>query len=83
VSDLGAWAPLRPEEVAILLADLDAFWCVAGGWAIDLVAGRQTRPHADTDVLVLLAPEQREWLDGALAVMDPGHPWRRALGIGG
>ncbi len=27
-------------------------WCVAGGWALDLFLGRQTRPHADVDLAV-------------------------------
>jgi hypothetical protein len=25
-------------------------WAVAGGWAIDLFVGRETRPHADVDI---------------------------------
>ena len=28
-------------------------WWVAGGWAIDLTLGHQTRKHEDLDVLVL------------------------------
>jgi len=28
-------------------------WGIAGGWAIDLFVGRQTRPHADIDVAIL------------------------------
>ena len=27
-------------------------WCVAGGWAIDLVLGRVTRPHADIELAI-------------------------------
>ena len=29
---------------------LHAPWCIAGGWALDLFLGRETRPHADVDV---------------------------------
>jgi hypothetical protein len=34
---------------------MDARWWIAGGWALDLHLGRQTRPHHDLDVLVLRA----------------------------
>lgn len=51
--DLGRWDPLTPAEVAEVLRGLDPPWWLAGGWAIDLHVGRQTREHADTDVLVL------------------------------
>ena len=33
------------------------FWCVAGGWAIDLFLGRQTRMHEDLEIVVL----RRDW----------------------
>ena len=29
------------------------FWCIAGGWAIDLYIGRQTRAHEDLELVVL------------------------------
>jgi hypothetical protein len=51
------WLPLSPRETAKLLADLRAPWWVAGGWAIDLFLGRQTRPHADTDTALLRGTE--------------------------
>lgn len=47
------WDPMPPAEVAGLFRDWDRFWCIAGGWAIDLIHGGQTREHEDTDVLVL------------------------------
>lgn len=50
---LGPWAPLSPEEGGRLLADCRARWWIAGGWAIDLLLGAQTRVHSDLDVLVL------------------------------
>lgn len=49
----GPWAPLAPGAVAELLRDATFPWWLAGGWAIDLFVGRQTRPHHDTDVQVL------------------------------
>ncbi|HEX9037373.1 MAG TPA: aminoglycoside adenylyltransferase [Ktedonobacterales bacterium] len=39
--------------MARFLAPLAAPWWIAGGWAIDLFLGRQTREHEDTDVQVL------------------------------
>jgi hypothetical protein len=44
---------MSPEEVTDVLADLDCAWWVAGGWALDLHLGKQTRAHADVDVLLL------------------------------
>jgi len=46
------WAPLAPDEVKALLADLPLRWWIAGGWAIELFLGRRTRPHGDTDVVI-------------------------------
>lgn len=31
----------------------EGFWCVAGGWAIDLFLGKQTREHEDLEIVVL------------------------------
>ncbi|MGH9027589.1 MAG: nucleotidyltransferase domain-containing protein, partial [Acidimicrobiia bacterium] len=44
---LWAWEPLRPTDLRGLLADLRATWWIAGGWALDLFLGRQTRTHED------------------------------------
>ncbi len=49
----GPWEPWRPQEVAQFLAPLSAPWWIAGGWAIDLFLGRQTREHDDIDVQIL------------------------------
>ncbi|HUY79510.1 MAG TPA: aminoglycoside adenylyltransferase [Ktedonobacterales bacterium] len=50
---LGMWRPWNPSQIATLFAALSAPWWIAGGWAIDLYLGRQTRGHADIDVLFL------------------------------
>ena len=47
------WNPLSPAETVALFASWDRFWCIAGGWSIDLNSGRQSREHEDVDVLVL------------------------------
>jgi hypothetical protein len=39
--------------VARLFADLDVPWWLAGGYAVELAAGRRWRAHDDIDVLVL------------------------------
>jgi hypothetical protein len=46
----GHWTPLQPRAAAVLLAELETPWWVAGGWALDLFLGSQTREHADLDV---------------------------------
>lgn len=50
-----AWDPWSPHEVAARLAVADRRWCIAGGWALDLWLGRQTRPHGDIEVSIARA----------------------------
>jgi len=48
-------APTDFRELAALLRPVDGLsvpWCVAGGWAIDLWAGKVARSHHDVDLLV-------------------------------
>lgn len=78
---LGAWEPLTPAEVARELGGLPCPWWIAGGWAIDLHLGRQSRTHADVDVL-LLRPDQlsvqRHLAGWDLQAADPPgtlRPW--------
>jgi len=44
-----AWSPL---EVASRLSGATCAWGVAGGWALDLWHGEQTRPHGDIEITV-------------------------------
>jgi hypothetical protein len=46
------WDPWRPGDIARLLAGVTVPWYVAGGWAIDLFLGRQTREHGDLEIAV-------------------------------
>jgi hypothetical protein len=48
-----AWRAWTPVEAARKLAGVAASWCVAGGWALDLWRGRQTRPHDDLEIAIL------------------------------
>jgi len=51
-ADVDAWEAWHPNEVAVVLAGTDVPWAVAGGWAIDLHLGRQTREHGDIEVAI-------------------------------
>jgi len=50
--DAQKWEPLSVQEVVELLSGLSVPWWIAGGQAIDLFIGRETRSHGDTDVLI-------------------------------
>jgi len=55
--DEAKWEPLTPQQVADLLRGLDVPWWIAGGWALDLFAGRQTRAHEDIEISVFRGDE--------------------------
>ena len=50
---LGAWQPWLPNEVASFFSALAVPWWIAGGWALELFIGSQTRDHDDIDVQFL------------------------------
>jgi hypothetical protein len=50
--DIDAWQPWDPATFAARMPGADFPWYVAGGWAIDLFAGEQTREHEDLEVAV-------------------------------
>lgn len=72
------WEPWRPEELARMLEGVDVPWYVAGGWALDLMRGKQTREHGDLEIGVP-APAfgaVRDALAGyELEVAGDGHLW--------
>jgi Aminoglycoside-2''-adenylyltransferase len=50
---LEAWSMAwTPERAAQALERVSAPWAVAGGWALDLWLGRQTREHEDLEIAV-------------------------------
>jgi len=57
--DQDLWEPWRPEEAAARLAGCPVPWAVAGGWAIDLHLGRQTREHEDLEIAIPRADLER------------------------
>jgi hypothetical protein len=70
-----------PASVAAVMAGVDVSWAIAGGWAIDLWLGEQTRDHHDVEVIVPRRDEQI--VLGALsehwelyALDPPGSGWR-------
>ena len=69
-----AWsAAWTPEQVAAALKGVAAPWALAGGWAVDLWLGRQTRAHEDTEITIPHGdfPQVRERLESlGLKVFD-------------
>jgi hypothetical protein len=41
-----------PLKAAEILSGFTPDWFVAGGWAIDLFVGKETRPHADIEIAI-------------------------------
>jgi len=68
----GSWEPASPTEVAQIFRRGQARWWIAGGYAIELAAGRPVREHSDIDVL-LLRPDQL-----AVQRVLPGWQWHAA-----
>ncbi|MBU5442202.1 hypothetical protein [Paenibacillus sp. MSJ-34] len=61
-TDIYNWLPISVTEIHEIFSNIPVTWCIAGGWALDLFLGHQTRKHADIDV-VLLREEQRTAFD--------------------
>lgn len=70
------WAPLGVKEICDLFGDWPGSWGIAGGWALDLHLGRQTRRHDDIDVLLPLG-------DQGLLHERLGPEWELHLAEGG
>jgi hypothetical protein len=70
-----------PNEVARRLSGLDAPWCVAAGWALDLFQGTQTREHGDIEIAIPAArfPEVRSRFPGyVFDAVSSGRIWEDA-----
>ena len=80
-AELGPWDPMRPDGAVAEFGTWRVAWWVAGGWAIDLIVGQQSREHGDFDVLVLRRDQAvvREYLSAwdVHAADPPGRlrPW--------
>jgi hypothetical protein len=53
------WEPLTPQEVAERLRGSGFPWWIAGGWALDLFLGRQTRAHTDVEIAIFRGDEDK------------------------
>jgi len=53
------WEDFDPSRLSNLMHSFHAPWWVAGGRALDLWMGRQTRAHQDVDVAVLRADQKQ------------------------
>lgn len=75
--------PFEPvRKVASVLESFRRPWWVAGGWAIDLLVERETRPHEDIEVAILrgdqgaLRDHLRDWRFERVARGNPTRiPW--------
>ena len=75
-----------PASVAAIMDRVGVWWGVAGGWAIDLWLGEQTRDHHDVEVVVRRLDQQL--VHAALvaecelfALDPPGGGWRPWNGV--
>lgn len=48
------WRQTTPDELAGWLAAVSVPWAIAGGWALTLWSGHQTRDHSDVEITCLL-----------------------------
>lgn len=84
----GNWQPLTVMEVAKVFSEIKCDWRIAGGWAIDLFLGKQTRAHNDIDVLIQRNDQAalQTLLSGwDLWVSDPPgtlRPWKKGEFLG-
>ncbi|MGB1288717.1 MAG: amino acid transporter [Aggregatilineales bacterium] len=46
------WQPLSLEETITLFQDVPFAWCIAGGYVLELFAGKAYRAHDDMDVVI-------------------------------
>ena len=82
VPDLEAWEAWRPEELAATLEPAPVPWAVAGGWAIDLHLGRETRRHDDLEIVVARSTAEQllaRLPDLEFFAVHPGHAWLERL----
>jgi hypothetical protein len=83
--ELWEWERFDPSRLLEVMGGFDAPWWVAGGWALDLWMGRETRPHRDLDVAILRDDQKKlhRGFDGwELYYATPGHqllPYHRDL----
>jgi hypothetical protein len=70
-----------PRRVAAAMRHVDAWWAIAGGWAIDLWLDRETRHHHDVEIVI--RRDQQALVHAALSSQSelfcldpPGSGWQ-------
>lgn len=53
VPEVWPWETVSPHDVGQLLEEVPFPWWIAGGWAMSLFLGRETRRHHDIDIALL------------------------------
>ncbi|MFJ8091059.1 nucleotidyltransferase domain-containing protein [Lysinibacillus sp. NPDC095746] len=51
--DIDNWESITVTEIYKLFSSIPIKWGIAGGWALDLHLGKQSRVHDDIDVIIL------------------------------
>jgi hypothetical protein len=85
------WSPITVADARRIMEPLGVPWWIAGGWALDLHAGRRTREHEDLDIgirwrdhLRVQAALARDWQlhkthQPGLAPWPPGEELREPV----
>ena len=68
--ELVPWVPWSPADAVARLDGVEAPWCVAAGWAIDLFLGGVPREHEDLELAV---PAERS--AEVFAALEPLEPY--------
>ena len=56
---LWEWEEFDAPRLLEVMADFDAPWWIAGGWALDLWMERESRFHQDVDIAILRGDQQK------------------------
>lgn len=83
--DINNWVPITVPEICTIFSEIPVTWCIAGGWALDLYVGKQSRKHDDVDVIILREEQltafqylSKDWTlykaeNGKLALWEKGE----------
>ena len=63
------------KRAVLVMGKFKAPWGIAGGWALDLFIGHESRPHADVDIAILRADHRhlRSQLSGRFHTVLEGQ----------
>jgi hypothetical protein len=65
--NLWEWEEFDPSRLLEVMRGFAAPWWIAGGWALDLWLGRETRTHQDVDLAILRGDQHK--------LYDTLHHW--------